>query len=31
MTWTDYKKVYDMLPHLWIIDCLKTVGINEKI
>ena len=27
----DYKKTYDMLPHLWIIDGLETVGINEKI
>ena len=27
MAWIDY----DMVPHLWIIDCLETVGINEKI
>ena len=26
-----YKKIYDIVPHLWIIDCLETVGINEKI
>ena len=31
MAWIDYKKAYDMLPHSWITDCLKTVGINEKI
>ena len=27
----DYKKAYDMVTQLWIIDCLKTVEINEKI
>ena len=31
MAWIDYKKAYDMVPHLWIIDCLERVGINEKI
>ena len=31
MAWIDYKKVYYMLPHSWIIDCLETVEINEKI
>ena len=31
MTWIDYKKAYDMVPHSWIINCLETVGINEKI
>ena len=31
MIWIDYKKAYDMVPHLCIIDCLETVGINEKI
>ena len=31
MAWIDFKKAYDMVPHSWIIDCLETVGINEKI
>ena len=31
MAWILYKKAYDMVPHSWIIDCLETVGINEKI
>ena len=31
MAWIDYKKAYNMVPHSWIIDCLETVGINEKI
>ena len=31
MAWIDYKKAYEMVPHSWIINCLETVGINEKI
>ena len=31
MAWIDYKKACDMVPYSWIIDCLETVGINEKI
>ena len=31
MACIDYKKAYDMVPHLWIIDCLEKIGINEKI
>ena len=31
MAWIDYKKVYDMVPHSWIIAYLEIVGINEKI
>ena len=31
VAWIDYKKVYDMVPHWWVIGCLETVGINEKI
>ena len=31
MVWIYYKKAYDMVPHSWKIDCLETVGINEKI
>ena len=31
MTWIDYKNAYDMVRHTWIIYCLKTVEINEKI
>ena len=29
--WIDYKKAYDRVPRSRIIDCLETVGINEKI
>ena len=31
MAWIDYKKAYDVVPNSWIIDCLETVEINEKI
>ena len=31
MAWIDYKKAYEMVPHSWIIYCLETVDINEKI
>ena len=31
MAWINLKKAYDVVSHSWIIDCLETVGINEKI
>ena len=31
MAWTDYKKVYDMVPHSWIIECLDLFGVAENI
>ena len=31
MTWLDYKKVYDMLPHSSIIECLDLFGVAENI
>ena len=31
MAWIDYKKVYDMVPHSWIIECLDFFGIAENI
>ena len=31
MAWIDYKKVYDMVPHLWIIECLDLFGVAETI
>ena len=29
--WIDYKKAYDMVPHLWIIECLDLFGVAENI
>ena len=31
MVWIDYKKAYDMVPHLWIIECLDLLGVAENI
>ena len=31
MAWIDYKEVYDMVPHSWIIECLDLFGVAEKI
>ena len=31
MGWIDYKKAYDMIPHLWIMECLEMFGIAEDI
>ena len=31
MAWIDYKKVYDMVPESWIINCLKTYKISDKV
>ena len=31
MAWIDYKKAYDMVPHLWIIDCLVLFGVARNI
>ena len=27
----SYKKAYDMVPHLWIIECLDLFGVAENI
>ena len=31
MGWIDYKKAFDMVPHSWIIECLKIYGAAENI
>ena len=31
MAWIDYEKAYDMVPHLWIIECLDLLGVAENI
>ena len=31
MSWINYKKAYDMLPHLWIIECLDFFGVAQNI
>ena len=31
MAWMDYKKAYDMVPHLFITECLDLFGVAENI
>ena len=31
MGWIDYKKAYDMVPHGWMIEAMKMVGIADNI
>ena len=31
MAWIDYKKAFDMVPHSWIIECLKTYGAADNL
>ena len=31
MAWVDYKKAYDMVPHFWIIECLKMACVPQNI
>ena len=31
IAWIDYKKAYDMVPHLWIKECLELFGVAENI
>ena len=31
MAWIDYKKAFNMLPHLWIKECLDLFGVAENI
>ena len=30
MTWRDYKKAYDLVPHSWIIECLDLFGLASS-
>ena len=31
MTWIDYKKAFDMVPHSWCIECLYMLGIADNM
>ena len=31
IAWIDYKKAYDMVPHGWMIEAMKMVGITDNI
>ena len=30
VTWIDYKKDYDMVPHTWILQCLKIIKVTDN-
>ena len=31
MAWIEYRKAYDMVSHLWIIECLDLFGVAKNI
>ena len=31
MAWVDFRKAYDMVPHVWIIDALKLIGAGPNV
>ena len=31
MAWINHKKAYDMVPHSWIINCLKMNKISDEV
>ena len=31
ITWVDYRKAYDMMPHSWIIECPEFLQISDNI
>ena len=31
MAWIDYKKAFDMVPQIWIINCLKMYKISDEV
>ena len=31
MTWIDYRKAYDSIPHSWILKTLQMYRFNEKV
>ena len=31
MSWIDYKKAYDSVPHSWILECLRLYNIDPRL
>ena len=31
MSWIDYKKAYDFVPHSWICECMEMFGVAENV
>ena len=31
IAWVDYKKAFDMVPHSWIIKCMRMLGVAQNM
>ena len=31
MTWIDYRKAYDLIPHTWLLKCMNTFGVASNM
>ena len=31
MSWIDYKKAYDMVPHSWLLEVVELLGVAENL
>ena len=31
MTWVDYKKAYDMVPHSWLLEVTEMLGVTGSV
>ena len=31
MAWIDYKKAFDMIPHSWILKCMRLFGCTDNV
>ena len=31
MSWIDYRKAYDLVPHSWVNECMEIFGIVENL
>ena len=31
MSWIDYKKAYDMVPHSWLLEVVEFLGVARKL
>ena len=29
--YVDYKKAYDMVPHSWILECIRLYGVSDSV
>ena len=31
MAWMDYKKVYNIVPHSWLLDFVEMMGVADSV